>query len=339
MRTRASFALLAVVVLAAVGLAGAASGSPAVAKHGTQLVVFVAPRAGTVGERLEVVDRRGHVLRVLSKAHYGTVGRWSPNDASIAWLDPAGIHVEGADGSNPRLLVPACQSCSPLSLTWSPDSRALAVGSAGANGNQLQLVPIDGSAPTLLVSSTDAKRVFTPAWWTADGKSLVYTESRSVAITGASMRELTPATRKTVTLWSTPTAQGFNAPMISPDLRYWSYIKELDQYHQQVRIIDKSTGRTHIVYGINSTNLDGWSPDSKAFGITASGGHIVTVSPTGTVQHQLGPGDQFVWGRNSNELFVLRGKSTQIFASENGHASRLLFQLPKRDWLVSLDAN
>jgi hypothetical protein len=338
-RVRVSLALLAAVVLAAVGMTATASGSLTVAKGATELVVFVAPRTGSVGAGLEVVDRSGHVLRVLSKAHYGTIGRWSPDDASIAWQDPTGIYVEGADGSNRRLLVPACQSCSQLSFLWSPDSRALAVGSAGAKGNQLQLVPIDGSAPTVLVDSTDTKHVFTPVWWTPDGKSLVYGESRSVAITGAWTRKLTPATGKTVTLWSTPNSQGANVPLISPDLRYWAYIKEIDQYHQQVRIIDKQTGRAHIVSGVNSTNGVGWSPDSMALAIGAFGGQIVTVSPTGEILHRLGPGEQFVWGRDSHELFILRSNYTQIYASENGQPPRLLFQLPKSDWLVSLDAN
>jgi hypothetical protein len=147
------------------------------------------------------------------------------------------------------------------------------------------------------------------------------------------------STGKTVTLWSTPTAQGFNAPLISHDLRYWAYLKEIDQYHQQVRIVDKQTGRTHIVSGVNSTNLVGWSPDSHALGIVASGGHIVTISPAGDILHRLGPGEQFAWGRDSNELFVFRGNYSQVFASENGRPPRLLFGLPKNRWVVSLDVN
>ncbi len=307
-------------------------------------MVFVAPRAGSGGGQagLEVVNRSGRVLRVLSTARHGTWGRWSPDDSSIAWEDPAGIHVEGADGSNQLLLVPVnknCQGCQQLSFVWSPDSRTVVVGSAGAKGNQLQLVPIDGSAPTVLVDSADAKRVFTPAWWTLDGKSLVYGESRSVAITGAWMRMVTPATGKIVTLWSSLTAQAANAPLISPDLRYWAYVKEIDQYHQQARVVDKQTGRTRIVDGVNPTNLVGWSPDSRALGIVASGGHVVTVSSAGVVLHRLGPGDQFVWGRDSNELFIFRNHDTRVFASENGRPPRFLFGLPKNTWAVSLDAN
>ena len=291
MRTRVSLALVALAALAAIGVASAASGSSAAAKPAsTQLVVFVAPRTGTAGAALEVIDRSGHVLRVLSTAHYGTWAHWSPDAASIAWEDPTGIYVEGADGSNPRLLVPAatCQDCQ-LSFVWSPDSRALAVGSTGVKGNQLQLVPIDGSAPTVLVGSTDAKHFFSPAWWTPNGK-LVYGESRRTGIASAFLRTLTPATGKIGTLWSTPSAQGFNAPYISPDLRHWAYVKQIDQYHQQVRILDKQTGRVRVVAGVNPKNLNSWAPDSKALGITTSGGRILTVSPTGAILHRFGTG-------------------------------------------------
>ena len=150
---------------------------------------------------------------------------------------------------------------------------------------------------------------------------------------------LTPATGKTVTLWSTPSAQGFVVPYISPDLRYWAYVKELDQYHQQVRIVDKQTGRTHLVAGVNATNLNGWSPDSKVLGITASGGHILAVSPTGVILHRFGSGEQFVWGRDSSELFIYRSDYRQIYVSDNDGQPRLLLRLPKNRWVVSLDAN
>jgi Tol biopolymer transport system component len=338
MKNRISLVLGPLVVLTAVTMSATASGSATVSKPTTQLVVFVAPRNGTVGARLEVVERNGQVVRVLSTAHYGTWGHWSPDDSSIAWEDPTGVHVEGANGSNARLLVRTnanCQNCQ-LSFLWSPNSRSLVVGSAGAKGNQLQLVPIDGSSPTVLINSTDAKHFFTPVWWTPDGKSLVYGESRR---TGAFLRTLTPATGKVSTLWSTPSSQGFNAPLISPDLRYWAYTKEIDQYHQLIRIVDKQTGHTRVVAGVNPTNLNGWSPDSKALGITTSNRQILTVTPSGAILHRFGPGEQFVWGRGSSELFIYRGNYSQIYASENDGPPRLLLRLPKNRWVVSLDAN
>ena len=340
MRTHVLLVVLAAAVFAVVGLAGAASGSPAVARQATQLVVFVAPRTGTVGARLEVIDRSGHVLRVLSTAHYGTWGHWSPDKASIAWEDPTGIYAEGAAGSNRRLLVPAasCQDCQ-LSFLWSPDSRSIVVGSAGTDGNQLQLVPTDGSASTVLLDSTDPKHRFTPAWWTPDGKTLVYAETRRTGIARSSLRTLMPSSGTSATLWSTPSVNGFNAPLISPDLRYWAYAKEHDQYHQQLRIVDKHTGHTYTVGGVNPTNLNGWSPDSTTLGITVSGGHILTVSPTGVVLHRFGPGEQFAWGRDSRELFIYRANYSQIYASENNGAPQLLLRLPKNRWVVSLDAN
>lgn len=311
----------------------------------SRLLVFLAPKTGSNrGQgRLELVDRQGRVIRVLSTARYGTWAKWSPDDAAIAWEDPTGIHVEAADGSNPRLLVrppsKSCQGCQQLSFLWSPDSRSLIVGSAGPMANQLQRVPIDGSTPTVLLVSTDPRRWYIPAWWTPDGKALVYQATRTVGFTGTSTRVLTPSTGKTVTIWSSPTSQGANAPIISANLRYWSYIKQLDQYHQQLRIIDKTTGATHIVRGVNSTNLVGWSPDSSALAVIDAGWHLVTVAPSGIVLHTIGPAREFFWGRRG-QLFVIRDPgSTVVSDSLGGHPERLLFHAPKNEWVVSLDGN
>jgi Tol biopolymer transport system component len=332
---------LALGVALLVAAVAAVSTSAAPPAHGTRLVVFVAPKPGGTAGGLELTDRRGRVLRVLSTARFGTIGRWSPDDRSIAWLDPSGISVAESDGSNARLLVPAntaCRTCQQLSFIWSPDSRSLVVGSAGKRGNELQRVPVDGSAPTVLAGSTDAKHFYSPAWWTPDGKSLVYTESRSVAITGAWTRMLTPATGKTVTLWSTATAQGAKAPLISPNLRYWAYIDEIDPYHQRLRIVDKNTGRVRVAAGVNSTNLVGWSPDSRTLNVVESGWHVVTVSTAGAVLRRLGPGQTFFVGRHG-DLFVLRRNDAEVWASANGGPERFLFRLPQNETVVSLDAN
>ncbi len=345
MRAASASAAVVAVAVSAVVLAPSPLGSREAALTGaSRLLVVVAPKQGQSGRGggLELVDRTGRLLRLLSRAHYGIAARWSPDDKLIGWADPAGIHVAAADGSNARLLVSvnkACPNCPQLSFIWSPDSRSLTVGSAGVHGNELQLVPIDGGAPTRLVSSKDPRRVYTPGWWTPGGKSLVYGESRSVAITGAWTRLLTPASGKIVTLWSTPTAQGSHPPLISPNLRYWAYVKEIDQYHQQVRILDKMTGKTRIVTGVNSTNLVGWSPDSAAFAVIEAGWHLVTVAPNGAMLRAIGPAWTFSWGRNG-ELFILRSDSyRQVWDSLNGGRERLLFQVPKNQWVVSLDGN
>ena len=263
--------------------------------HASRFVIFVAPVAGAASRAahgLELVDRQGHVLRVISTARFGTIGRWSPDRTKIAWKDPSGIHLENADGSKAHLLVPtqaACKTCQALSFAWSPDGRSLVVGSAGSKGNELLRVPVDGGASKTLASSRIKGVFFTPAFWTPGGKALVYgQEGTTLAYPGAVMRERTVATGGTRTIWSAPNSQGANAPIISPNLRYWAYIKELDQYHQQLRIVDKKTGRVHIVNGVNTTNFVAWSPGSRALAVIESGWHVVTVDTEGRVVQQVG---------------------------------------------------
>lgn len=326
-------------LLATIAVAAATLPHPA-----TRLLVFVAPsRPGTHARHgLFLTDRRGHVLRVLSSASYGTIGRWSPSGAQIAWKDPAGIHIAKADGSGARLLIAtaaACKACQALSFVWSADSRALAVGSAGPEGNELRLVPIDGSAPRVLAASTIAGTFFTPMFWTPDGTSLVYgEEGTSLAYPGAVTRALDLATGRTRTIWSTPTSQDSHPPLLSPDLREWAYISEVDQYHQRLRIVDTATHTTHVVRGVNPTNLVGWAPNSRSLAVVERGWHVVIVSRNGTVLHRIGPGLVSSWGRDG-ELFVLRRRYDRVWVSENGRPETFLFASPRNTWVVSLDAN
>jgi hypothetical protein len=156
--------------------------------------------------------------------------------------------------------------------------------------------------------------------------------------------ELTLATGRIRFLWTIPNALPPNdntEPIISPNLRYWANTREIDQYHQQLRILDKATGQGHVVKGVYPTNLIAWSPDSRSLAVIESGWHVVTVAPGGTLQHQIGNGNVSVWGRDG-ELFILNGphnETNQIWMSRNGAPERLLFRLPKNDQVISLDAN
>jgi hypothetical protein len=336
-------AVAATLIVVALAAGSSARGSSA-AVGAQELLVYVSPLAGSSGAhaRLELVNRRGGVLRVLSTARAGTWAKWSPNDSLIAWVDPVGLHVEAADGSDPRLLVAepggSCKDCQQLSFLWSPDSRSLIVGSAGPNKNQLQRVPVDGHRPAVLLNSKDKEHWYLPDWWTPDGR-LVYTDTRRVAITGATMKVVTPATGKTAVVWSTPNSQTQGGPIISPNLRYRAYIKQVDQFHQQLRIVDTRTGTSRVVRGVNTTNLVGWAPNSSALAVVERSRRLIIVTPSGGVSHTIGPAMDFFWGRDG-ELFVLReGGGRQICDSLDGHSEQFLFDAPKGQWVVSLDGN
>jgi hypothetical protein len=348
----AGVALLAAIVLAGSLLVGGSSrpaAPPPVASAASprsaapRLLLLVAPlkfgRPGLHG--LQLVDRHGRVLRVVSAARFGTFGRWSPNGQTIAWRDPAGIHIANANGSNARLLVAgasACEQCQQFSFLWSPDGRSLVVGSEGPKGNELLRLPLDRGAPKVLAAPSTAGVFLSPAFWTTSG-DLVYTEEGTTLAFPFSLTvELTPATGKTRTLVKTPNGHAPLPPFISPNGREWAYVREADQYHQQLRIVDRATGQAHIVRGVNPTNFVGWSPDSRSLAVIESGWHVVTIAPDGTLQHQIGPGQDIFWGRD-RELFVLRAKDRQVWVSENGRPETFLFRLPRNTQVLSLDSN
>jgi Tol biopolymer transport system component len=319
------------------------SGISAATRPATRFLVSFAgfDASSRAPHRLEVVDRHGRVLRVLSTASFGTSGLWSPNNGMIAWQDPSGLYVENAaDGSQRRRLVAssACENCQTLSFIWSPDSRSLIVGSAPPKGNELLLVPIDGGAANVLASSATPGVFYMPVRWTPDGRSLVYDESgTTLAFPGTFMRVLTPATGRTRTLWSTPNAQdGAQWVLISPDDRKRAYITELEQYHEQLRIVD--AGKSRIVAGVNPTNFAAWSPNSRLLAVVESGWHVVTVTADGRQVRKIGPGEQVSWGHNG-ELFIQRADYNQVWVSENGGPETFLFHVPKGDFVDSMDAN
>ena len=101
---------------------------------------------------------------------------------------------------------------------------------------------------------------------------------------------------------------------------------------------DTATGQSRVVRGVNPTNLVAWSPDSRSLAVIESGWHVVTIATDGTLQHRIGPGQTFFWGRNG-ELFVLRANYNQVWVSEHGRPETFLLHLPRNAWVVSLDAN
>jgi hypothetical protein len=360
-RSLAALASLVLAALVSVVDTGAAEGSSstqraaafrsnvaivAPPRHGTRLLVFFAPfrpAPGKASHGLVVADRRGRVLRVLSTARSGTYALWSPDDSMIAWKDPAGIHVERADGSAPRLLVRArtsCVNCQTLDFIWAASAHSLTVARLGPSGAELRLVPVDGSAPKTLARSETTGIFYKPSFWTSDGRSLVYwVAGTTLAAPGAKINLLTLATGRTRTLWSTPNSHGGpSPPLISPDGRERAYITEVSQYQQRLSVADVATGATHIVRDVNPTNIVAWSPDSRSLAVAERGWHVVTVSARGRLLHRIGPGQQFSWSRDG-ELFILRANYNQVWVSHQGRPETYLFHLPDNAFVVSLAAN
>jgi Tol biopolymer transport system component len=330
-----SLALLATLLALA---ASAAAASP----RSTRFLVTVTPFThGRLSQRgsVDVVARNGRVQRVVAPAGapYPYDARWSPDDSMIAWASRDGIHLENANGSAQRLLVPAstsCKgSCTILQFIWSPDSRALAVGGAGAQTNGLLLVPIDGGAPKTLAPAL-SKSLYSPAFWTPDGASLVYGGTIG---SRAEIRSAKLATGRRRTIYSTPNTQA-PLPLFSPNLRYHVVIKDLSQYRRQLRIVDSSSGKTRVIANVNPTNFLGWSRDSRTLAVVESGWHVVTVSAESGRVRAIGRGLNVYWNRDG-ELLVIRGAYNQVWASSGGRPERLLFKSPQGQYVNTIDGD
>src|SRR5579885_1210022 len=190
---------------------------------------FLLTLSSDVGKRrvppqLVLVDRSGRLVRKIGAAGYVAVdGKWSPNGQSIAWSDPAGVHVEDADGTNERLLVahlPGCNTaCTQPSFVWTPDGTALDVGGVGRQTNEFLYVPIDGSPPSPIVPAKPWW-ISLPSFWTPGGTALVWSRGGGKPGTKACcflvVNETVAATHATHVLYRGP-GQGGQAPLWSPD--------------------------------------------------------------------------------------------------------------------------
>jgi hypothetical protein len=92
-----------------------------------------------------LADRSETLVRQIGTTGYVAVnGWWSPDGSTIAWSDPAGVHVENADGTDQRLLVAhesGCNTaCTQPSFIWTPDGTALDVGGVGLQTDEFLFV-------------------------------------------------------------------------------------------------------------------------------------------------------------------------------------------------------
>ncbi|HEY1565106.1 MAG TPA: hypothetical protein VGF72_10525 [Gaiellaceae bacterium] len=305
---------------------------------------------GQQAPRLVLVDRSGALVRRIGDAGYVAVaGKWSPDGSTIAWSDPAGVHVENADGTNARLLVPfvpGCNtSCTQPSFIWTPDGTALDVGGVGQQTNELLYVPLDGAPPSPLEPTRSWSNPV-PAEWTTGGRSFVWSNLAGDTGTSSCCRysifETTAATHKTRTLFTTLNWHGILAPVISPDgrerLMFDEATKPGEWKGYRLRVVDNTTGKSRLL-GVTGAMSDvRWSPDGRTIAAVLSGARVVTVPSAGGRIRAIGRGLGVVWGRDGT-LYVLRNTWTEVWTSWNGAPERFLFRAPGRLEVYGLDAD
>ena len=322
--------------------------SPGAAPPQRFLLTLARDIGGHQPPRLVLVDRNGALVRRIGTAGYVLVnGEWSPNGQSIAWSDPAGVHVEDADGTNQRLLVPhvaGCNTaCTQPAFIWTPDGTAIDVGGAGQQTDEFLYVPIDGAPPSPLVS---AKRwtIDLPVEWTTGGRSLIWSSGGGKPGTKSCCRssifETVAATQKTRTIFTTPNGQGQQGTVVSPDGRQRIVFDEApnpkDDY--DLRIVDNATGTSRML-GVTHAKADArWSPDGKTIAAVLADDRVVTVPAEGGRPHTIGRGLEVFWGRDGT-LYVLRDTWTEVWTSRNGAPEQFLFRTPGRLEVYGLDAD
>ena len=144
--------------------------SPSWSPYGTRLVVSVC----CSGE-LDVVGTDGSGRRPLAPGpagNFASLGVWSPDDTTIAYLGSGGaIGLIAPDGSGQRTLLATAGDRAPTALAWSHDGKLLAYSAPDG----VHVLPADGSTPPrlLIAQPSPGGLSFSP-----DDSQLVYTAPR-----------------------------------------------------------------------------------------------------------------------------------------------------------------
>jgi hypothetical protein len=295
--------------------------------------------------RLVLVDGSGALVRQIGTAGYVLVnGEWSPNRQSIAWSDPAGVHVEDADGTNQRLLVPhvaGCNtSCTQPSFIWTPDGTALDVGGVGKQTNELLLVPVDGAPPSPLVPAKPWSNPV-PIMWTPGGRSFVWAGGVShVGSRGccfSAIYQTTAATHVTTTVYRTNQTQGQGIDL-APDASRWIEFAEAKNPKKDYDLVlVDANGKKRLLYS-GSTTFTVWSPDGRTIATVLPDHRVVEITiATGKV-HDIGSGEQLFYGRDGT-LYITRDTYSEVWTSRGNGPERFLFRTPGRLEVYSLDAD
>src|SRR5262245_49996517 len=178
-----AFALAAVLVMLPTG--GYARASHVQARTGR--VAFLRSPAGasvdfSTGPSLFVMHANGSGLRRLTPHGTSVLAyAWSPDRRLIAYIDAntLSLWLVRPDGSGRGLLLPTSRLSS-AGLSWSPDSRNLAIVSSGPDANlrnagcpgmSLYVVPVNGAAPARLPAG---HHVCFDVAWSPRGDEIAY---------------------------------------------------------------------------------------------------------------------------------------------------------------------
>jgi Tol biopolymer transport system component len=341
-------ALLVILALAATAIPAAAASRAAPAAHHYLVTAF---GTGSASPVVEILDESGHVERVVARAgHSQSLGaRWSPDGSLLAWIAQDGLSVERADGSGRKLLVATAEGCKGVctgfSFAWSPDGRSLAVGGAGLETNHLLVVAASGGAGIDVAPVSKFTNYFVIGW-TPDGRSLVY-ERRSGNLGQAGCCRLDIRIADTdgghtriAYRFPDPFYKG-SFPSLAPDGTAIAFMTpSKDGRKHLIRVVNLARGTAHAVdLGVVYDQAPAWSPDSRRLAMSRLYGQVVTVAADGGHARTLGVrGTSVSWTKPAG-ILILRGKGAgQVWASRGSGPARLLFRVPGKLGIATIDA-
>ena len=206
---------------------------------------------------------------------YGDVAL-SPDGTHVAWVQSTAAstskqtYIGETSGNAPATLVkiPISGEKTDFDPAWSPDSKTLAVFSSADEGAQRQLwiVKTDGPDPKKL---TNLKGYAARPRWSHDGKQIAFLYVEGAGGGGP--------------LMAAPTTTGVIDTAI---------------HNQRIGVLDVSSGQVRHVSPENLHIYDfDWSPDDKAF--------VITAAP--------GPGDNNWWIAQVYTIDIAKGNATSIY--------------------------
>jgi TolB protein len=137
------------------------------------LIAFSLYSKGSRAFPLYVVDVDGPST-VRRVAPFGYNPAWSPDGRRLAFTNPRGIWIVGADGSGRRVIVSSRSYSNPRNPAWSPDGKRIAfvVSTSSCCPGKLFVVNPNRGRPRVLATRVD-RAARTPVW-SRDGRKVYY---------------------------------------------------------------------------------------------------------------------------------------------------------------------